>query len=177
MQQLQKHTFSLFSIRGVIRKKYPPKHTKAVHALEINSNILNEYLVNQFNLPRGRKKNLSVPNSFKQDKNILRWYLVGLYDADGTLPKNGTTCKQLFIDITLKDKELVQDIKNILKETFSIETLKLYKRVAKSPHSDYISETWELRIRRRSEILKFLKEVGFFHPHKHRRMTLILKDQ
>jgi len=52
-----------------------------------------------------------------------------------------------------------------------IETLKPYLRTAKSPSSSYISYTWELRIRRKKEILKFLNEVGFSHPDKSSRMS------
>ena len=114
-----------------------------------------------------------IPKLLKLDKKILRYYLSGIYDADGTLPINPERCKQFFIDITLKDKQIIDEIKNCL-DMFGIKTLKPYCRMAKSPSSDFISKTWELRIRKKSEIINFLTRIGFVHPHKFKRQKKLL---
>jgi hypothetical protein len=98
---------------------------------------------------------------------------IKLCDADGTLPKDPYTCKQLFIDITFKDKLFIEQVRAEL-QCFQVNTLKPYCRVSKSPNSDYISNTWELRIRKRDDMIRFLKEIGFSHPDKAKRVTKVL---
>ena len=65
----------------------------------------------------------------------------------------------------MEKKEFINQIKEALK-LFGIKTLKPYCRIAKSPHSNYISKTWELRMRKMEDITKFLKLIGFSHPNK-----------
>jgi intein-encoded DNA endonuclease-like protein len=67
----------------------------------------------------------------------------------------------------------IKSIRNAL-EKFDIETHAPFERKAKSPHSENISSTWELRIRRKGQIKKFLKEIGFAHPVKLKRMRSLI---
>jgi hypothetical protein len=145
--------------------------TKPAHRLTIGSRVVNHYLHTFFGIPVGHKDNLRIPPCLRRKRELLRWYLVGLFDADGTLPKNPNG--RLFIDITFKDLRFIEEIRDAL-ATFGIQTLKPYCRVAKSPSSSKISRTWELRIRRRDMIKKHLKMVGFAHPDKRRRSQAIL---
>lgn len=109
-----------------------------------------------------------------KNKDIFKWYLIGLFDADGSLPKEPTKVKQLFIDVTFKDKGFINQLKGML-NSFKIRTLKPYCRVAKSPNSNFISKTWELRIRKKDDMVKFLKRIGFSHPSKRARAEEMLK--
>ncbi|MCX6803450.1 MAG: LAGLIDADG family homing endonuclease, partial [Candidatus Diapherotrites archaeon] len=118
---------------------------------------MNSFLNSVFEVNRGTKRNLRIPKLIRGNKDLLRHYIAGLYDADGTLPKHPREAKQLFLDITLKDKEFIEEIQLVLTE-FGIKTLKLYERFSKSPQNDSVSSTWEIRIRRQADILKFLNE-------------------
>jgi len=100
--------------------------------------------------------------------------LAGLYDADGTIPKTPKKAKQLFIDTTLKDKGFIEEIKAALQK-FDIETLKIYKRCSTSLSKNNPSITWELRLRRKGFILKFLQEISFYHPDKAKRAKVVRK--
>ena len=166
--------FELFGTHGRIETKKYPLSKKSLYRLEIGSYVLNSYLNRIFGINRGIKKDLKIPPIFYKNKEILKWYLTGLYDADGTLPKEPAKAKQLFIDVTFKDREFINQVKEAL-NLFGIKTLKPYCRIAKSPHSNYISKTWELRIRKRADIIKFLKLIGFSHPDKHNRVKKTLK--
>lgn len=165
----------LFGKKGSIRTKFSPQSKKGCPALEIRQYVVNSYLYAVFNIPRGYKNKLRVPKDFYQEKKIMKWYLRGLFDADGTLPKNPEKVKQFFIDLTLKDKAFISEIKKILKNIFGIYSLKLYPRKSKSPSSGKQCITWEIRIRRKDQIKKFLKEVGFYHYHKKDREIRLLK--
>ncbi|MDD9954141.1 MAG: hypothetical protein OXR66_07445 [Candidatus Woesearchaeota archaeon] len=170
MNELSKE---LFLIGGKICEKRSALSKKPCYRLDIGSKVLNAYLHIVFSINRGVKKDLQIPPVMKRNKVILKWYLAGLYDADGTLPKNPKTCKQAFVDITMKDRAFIEDINKQLAR-FHIKTLPIYCRKAKYPGSDKISTTWEIRIRRREMIQKFLRRVGFAHPNKRVRMQALL---
>ena len=174
INRINQLSLELFGVKGRIEEKRTPLSKKAMYRLEIGSSVINSYLHNIFMVNRGIKTNLRIPKEFSGDKEILKWYIIGLFDADGTLPKNPNTAKQLFIDITFKDKCFIEQIKEAL-EVFGIVTLNPYCRIAKSPNSDYISRTWELRIRKKQDIISFLKKVGFSHPDKRLRAEKLLK--
>ena len=171
---LNDFTYDLFNVTGNVREIYPKLGKKAVYTLEIGSVDIHRFIRSVFKVPVGVKQNLRIPPVMLQNKEILRWYLRGLFDSDGTLPKDASTVKIPFVDITLKDKTFIEQIQSALR-LFDIQTLKPYKRVAKSPHSDTISETWELRIRRKDQMLRFINEIGFFLAAKARRTELLLK--
>ncbi len=101
----------------------------------------------------------------RQDKDLCRYYLAGLFDADGTLAKNPEKAKMLFIDLTMKDKQFIESINGLIHE-FGVSTLKIYERNSTSAICAGVSRTYEIRIRRKLGILKFLQEIGFRHPNK-----------
>ena len=155
----------LFGVSGHIREKRSPIAIKGSLNLEIKSVVLNSFFNRVLGINRGIKKNMKIPKLIKENKALLRVYIAGLYDADGTLPKEPEQAVQLFIDITMKDREFIKEIKEALLN-FGIETHKIYERIAKSPNSDFISKTHEIRIRRKAMLLKFLQEISFYHPNK-----------
>ena len=167
-------TYDLFNISGNIRERFPSLSKKAVYTLEIGSVDIHKFLQKVFSIPVGVKRNLSIPHQMYKNDELMVWYLRGLFDADGTLPKDASSVKQPFLDITLKDREFIEEIQKVLK-SFGIITLKPYKRVAKSPHSDFISETWELRIRKRADMINFINKIGFFSENKANRIVPLLK--
>ncbi len=168
MERMNILTYELFDIKGLIQEVHTFYSKKASYRLWIGSKILNAYLHSLFGLNQGVKKNLHIPKAFISHKKLLSWFLKGVFDADGTLPKNPLKVKQLFIDLTMKDKCFIEEVKTVL-IGYGVPTLKLFCRKKKSPDSDFISHTWEIRIRKRADILMFLKEVGFSHPDKRRR--------
>ncbi len=124
---------------------------------------------------RGKKNTLKIPSFIYLNKIILKWYLVGLFDADGTLPRNPQKTKQHFIDLCMKNKDFIFEIKRILKIYFDIDTLKIYVRKSKSPTSNKDCIAWEIRIRKKRDLQKFLKEIGFNHFDKKRRSRELLQ--
>jgi hypothetical protein len=169
--------FKIFNKKGKIRKVKSPIGKKGSYHLEIRQNVINSFLHRVFKIPRGFKDHLEISSEIFKNKNFLKFYLMGIYDADGTLPKNPEKVKQNFIDVGVKSKKLMCQIKLALKK-FEISTLKLYARKTKSIAGKKFkkpSTIWELRIRRKSEIIRFLKDIGFNHPIKKKRMKKLQK--
>jgi len=176
LQYMNRLNEQLFGNLGYLRIKKSRISKNGSPCLEIRQYAVNSYLHHVFSIPRGIKNNLAVPNKIYEHKEIMRWYLRGLFDADGTLPRDPKKVKQPFIDLDLKDKSFLEEIKKILYLYFGVVTLDLYPKTSKSPNSDRICLTWELRIRKKQDILKFLEEISFHHFDKNRRVGELLKS-
>lgn len=163
----------IFGLRGSLYYHHNDLSIKGSYTLEVGSKVLNSFFHHAFGIIRGSKDELSIPVPILGNDLVLRHYVAGLYDADGTLPKDPSTCKQYFVDITLRNKGLILQLRKHLSQ-FGISTLKPYCRVATSPNSDTISHTWELRIRRKAQIVRFLKHIPLAHPDKKRRKDELL---
>jgi intein/homing endonuclease len=116
----------LFGFTGRIYPKLSKNALKPCYTVEIKSLVLNSFFHNVFGLNRGKKINLRIPEKIGKNDELTKWYLAGLFDADGTLPKDPENSKQLFIDITMKDRPFIEQINQKLNH-FGIETLKIYE--------------------------------------------------
>jgi hypothetical protein len=173
IEKMKLITADLFGIESKIYELFSRLATKPCYHLVVNSFIATSFISVVFKINKGIKIDLRIPQIMFENKEILKYYISGLYDADGTLPKHPDKVVQFFLDITMKDKVFMQEIKVVLKE-FGIETLQLYERIAKSPSGTKMFSSWEIRIRRRSEMLKFLQIIGFHHPDKLRRQNELI---
>jgi hypothetical protein len=174
IEKINSLCLELFNTSGKVFAKRTKLSLKPFYRLELGSVVLNSYLHKVFKIKRGIKTKLNIPELFFINKEILRWYIVGLFDADGTLPKNPEKVKQLFVDVTFKDRDFVEQLKKAL-DSFGVRTLPIYCRIAKFRGTNTISKTYELRIRKREDIIIFLNRIGFFHPDKRIREEKILK--
>jgi intein/homing endonuclease len=172
-KRINKLTKKLFGINGHIYHQKSRISKFGCYQLVVNSNVLSSLFHDFFGIIKGIKTELRVPKIMYSNKELLKWYISGLYDADGTLPKKPDLHKTFFIDITMKDKRFMIEIKNML-GSFGVPTLKLYERIARFPTGSGISSTWEVRIRKRSDVLKFLQTIGFHHPDKSKRQEKLI---
>ena len=168
MEKMNDLTKKLFNIKGNIVEVVSKIATKPCYNLVVNSFIVNSFIHSYFGIIRGEKKELRIPKIMFSNKQILASYISGLYDSDGTIPKTPQKAKQLFLDITMKDEFFMNEIKTAL-ELFGIHSLKIYERRSHSGVGSWDSPSWEIRIRKHSEILNYLKQIGFHHPDKLRR--------
>jgi len=169
--------YRLFRKKGKIRKVKSPIGKKGSYTLEIRQYVINSFFHVVLRMIRGYKNHLEIPKLIIKNKPLLKNYLIGLYDADGTLPKNPETVKQNFIDVAVKSQHLMKQVKKAV-ESFGVLTLKLYPRKSRKCFCQSIKKEsiiWELRIRRKKAIIRFLKEIGFNHPEKSKRALHLLK--
>ncbi len=167
-------TEKIFGTKAKIEEKRSKKSTKQSYRVPVRRKVINSFINKVFGINLGKKSNLRIPKIMKKNRKILKWYLRGLFDADGTLPKSPHKCAQFFVDVSFKDKGFIEEIKENLQE-FGIETLKPYGRKSHSPSTGKKTLTWELRIRKHSTIKRFLEEIGFIHPNKSKRQEELLK--
>jgi intein/homing endonuclease len=173
IEQMNVLTKNIFNAEGHIYAVVSKIATKPCYNLVINSFVINSFIHEFFGIIRGKKIQLRIPKIMYSNKQILASYISGLYDADGTIPKQPQKAKQLFVDVTMKDKIFMEEIKEVL-NSFGISSLKLYERRSHSGVGSWDSPSWEIRIRRHGEILNFLREIGFHHPDKSRRAKEVI---
>jgi len=93
----------IFGTKGRIRSVRAVLSKKPCYILEIGNLVINSYLSDIIGIKKGVKKHLTVPDIVLANREITKYYIIGLYDADGTLPKDSKRCKQFFIDLTMQD--------------------------------------------------------------------------
>jgi len=62
------------------------------------------------------KINKLTPKNKKEQK----FYIIGFWDADGGCPKNPVANKKNYIKFTQKDKQSLEELKNMLEKNFKI---------------------------------------------------------
>ncbi len=145
------------------------------YRLQIRRITINSFFSDVIGIKKGKRYHNKIPFVIKEYKELLRWYLCGLFDAEGSMPLNPKSRRNLYIDIAMKDINLISEIKDLLEGVFNIKPYGPYKRIAKSPMAKSVTFESELKIRKYSEIRKFLNTIGTIHPDKVRRMKLILR--
>ncbi|MFH1916967.1 MAG: LAGLIDADG family homing endonuclease [Nanoarchaeota archaeon] len=100
---------NLFSCRIHIKTHEKNNNIRCI----INSIRLAQYLVNNFQLPQGRKKGkLHIPKSLRKNKDFLIAYIRGLFDTDGSVYFRRN---QPVVSIISRDPVFLNEIKSALK--------------------------------------------------------------
>lgn len=169
LEVINRLTKSLFNVKGRVYIKKSKALVLDIHRISIHS-----FLSDVLGLKKGKRDSNKIPDVIKKKKILLRWYLCGLFDAEGAMPLHPKKRRDLYIDIAMKDIELINSVKIILEEVFNIKAYGPYKKIAKNRKIKKVTVESELKIRKLSEIKKFLIEIGTIHPDKVRRKGLIL---
>ncbi len=166
IEVINKLTKILFGISGKVYRKEPP-------TLDVGSVTINSFLSDVIHIKRGKRGHNEILPQIRDNPLLLKWYLCGLFDAEGAMPLNPKRKKDLYIDIAMTDIELISTVKELL-ETFDIFSYGPYKRTSRNKHTENLTIESELRIRKLSEIEKFLKIIDTLHPDKIRRKKIML---
>jgi len=164
----------VFNVDGYIYVRKNNLFNSETPTLDIRRVTINSFLSDVIGIKRGKRDFNKIPDILKQNTVLLKWYICGLFDAEGAMPLNPKSRKEIYIDIAMKDKKLIDSIKIILETNFGIGAYGPYKRIAKNNKIKKNTVEAELRIRKLSEIKKFLTIIGTIHPDKLRRKELML---
>ena len=111
---LHNHTTNIFLKQFGHKLKKRQIKDSAI-SLSIHSKIICYFFHENFQLPFGKKENLSIPKKFKKDKKLLFGFLRGLYWTDGCkFIKKDRHYRYPIIKITNKSKKFIEQIQEIL---------------------------------------------------------------
>ena len=173
LEQLQLINALTKSIFGRSGRFYKRKNENT-NCLYIGSVFVNSFLSQVFRIKRGKRKFNQIPPKILLNQELLRWYICGLFDAESAMPKQPLTKKSTYIDIAMKDTKLIKKLKKLLMQRFGVFAYGPYSRKVKVYKTLKINPELELRIRKHSEIKKFLSNIGTIHPDKIKRKESIL---
>lgn len=136
-----------------------------VYGVRIRSKTLYLFFKKVFDFP-DKQKDWATPNIIKEaSKEIIRNYIQGFWDAEGSCPhvenKKQIVRKNLYLGFSQKNKESLDFIKSYLEQNGVI-TRKIYWNQSK----------WVLKIRTQS-IPSFSTLIGSQHPVKSKRLSLV----
>jgi len=129
----------LFDLKA---RKYTQEDNNKVKCF-VYSKQLVRFLYQEFNVPTGKKKGyLQIPTKLKQNKNLLKAYIRGLFDTDGTFHRHHK--KDCMLGIISTDKKFIKELKVALESLNFITSLK----------------NKNLYIYRKEHIDRFFKEIN-----------------
>jgi intein/homing endonuclease len=144
----------------VKKRKSDKRNTNGI-TVHFNSRNLKWLLSNKFGFNGGKfKKNLNVPlQIFKSPKNVIREFIKGLFDADGTVYATGCS-------FTTKNKQLAEEIQFLLLGFNIISYIRSY-------HNKVYNRTYYTLILNRQASDIFYNKIGFNCEQKNNKLRIL----
>jgi DNA-binding transcriptional regulator WhiA len=142
------------------------KNGHGCYKVEIRSTIIHAFFNTIMEIESGRKNAIKIPEKIKSDQNLVRSFIAGFFDAEGSvhLQKNMRTCQLSF---SQKQRGILNEVKCEL-EKDSIETV-IY---AGSPSTRTI---W-LLYGNKGSLRPFAEKIPFLHPKKRKKLMTALEN-
>ena len=153
--------FVLPLIKKIYGKNPKPRlWSQGTYGFRIRSKKIINFKNKVLDLPLGKKKDIFIPEEIKKDKKLMKCFLRGLFDTDGSL-SFWKTNNQLYPRIYFSNisKKLVEQVREfLLKEGFRLTCWK----------TEYKDKNWntiyQLSINGKEMLVKWIKEIGFSNP-------------
>jgi DNA-binding transcriptional regulator WhiA len=101
--------YQLFGVNVKIKEQ---DHNNTIKSV-VNSKMLSQFLTSKFKIPKGKKKgNLHIPKQLLQRKKLLRAYIRGLFDTDGSFYLRRKT--SMVVSIASRDLQYLDEVKQAL---------------------------------------------------------------
>ncbi|MFQ5721801.1 MAG: LAGLIDADG family homing endonuclease [Candidatus Aminicenantales bacterium] len=128
----------------------------------VRSEVIHSFFHKIMEIESGRKENIKIPKKIKSDRKLIRAFIAGFFDAEGTvaLKKNKITCQ---ICLYQKQKSILDEIKSEL-EKDGIEM------------KFYYSNTNHRLYGNRKSLKPFYKKIKIFHPKKKKKLDTAIKN-
>lgn len=150
-----------------------PLKGKSAHRLVVCNMAIHSFL--SLFCPIGKKINkLKIPAVIKKNRIFLKWYLSGLFDTDGSLPKN-SKLTNLYFNFTQASKEFMLEVSEVLN---FLEISHPKPTIMRSSHPDDRNKEiieWRIQIRSKKWLNHLLTQIEFLHPNKRIRVERILQ--
>ena len=139
----------------------------SVYGFQIYSKGLFQFLKENFNLPTGSKKNITIPEVVSKDNNLLAACLRGVIDTDFFFSYNS---KGPELSAWFGSKSLVKSLE-VSFLSLGFEPLVYYDIDAYHKKAKKFYRRHKITIRKKRDIEKWIKEIGTHHPKFRQRYT------
>jgi intein/homing endonuclease len=112
----------------------------------------------------GTKKNIIIPTKLKKSKKLVRSFIAGFFDAEGSvnLQKNNLTCQ---ISLAQKQKRILEEIQKELEKD------RIPTKLRKAGENIYTLYG------NKASLSPFLQKIPFVHPKKRKKLETAVKNQ
>ena len=138
-----------------------------------NCKVLHWFLNKKLWLPIGRRDSIKIPGWILKNKDFLNNFLSGFFDAEGDVGRTinrvarGRRYHKIRIQLTQKDRSILYEIKNILKNSYMISSC-IYKK--------HKQDAYTLKIDARNAINIFKEKIDFRNPKKKEKFNRLIKQ-
>jgi|GEM_PF-2386237 len=162
-KQMELLETALKIIKNIFDYKAKISNGHGCHKVEIRSMIIHSFFNKIMNIENGRKENIKIPMKIKANRNLVRAFIAGFFDAEGNvnLKRNNITCQ---ISFCQKQKRILEEIKNEL-EREGIE-MNLYK-----------NQKYYVLYGNKNSLKTFSEKIPFVHPIKREKLETALRNQ
>ena len=123
--------------------------------------------ISHLGISEGRKSSIKIPKIIKKNQDLLRWYLRGVFDGEGSVVvSRKRTEKKIYeyprILIKISDKTWINELFNALK------LLQIVCRKFEYPER----KRYEIHINGYSQVKRFGRIIGSCHPSKRKKLSV-----
>lgn len=135
--------------------------------------VLHWFLNKKLGLPIGRRESIKIPSWIFNNKELLSNFLSGFFDAEGDVGRivnrvvNGREYHKIRIQLTQKDRDILYEIRNILKNSYMINSC-IYKK--------HKQDAYTLKIDARNAINNFKEKINFRNVKKKEKLNGLIKQ-
>jgi len=162
--------FILPLIKRIYGKTPKPRYwSKGTYGFRICSIDIVKFKNSVLGLPLGKKKDISIPPVFKNDRKLVTSFLRGLFETDGSVTLWKTNNK-LYPRIYFSSisKKLVEEVKQILTEYgFRVTYWET------QPRNVNWSRIYKLSINGEAMLIKWAEEIGFNNPKNIKKLGIL----
>jgi len=135
--------------------------------------VLHWFLNTKLGIPMGKRKNMRIPLWIYKDKSFLSNFLSGFFDAEGDVSKTTNDVRKgkryyiMRIQLTQRERYILEEIKFVLKSYFSIKS---------SINQKWNQEAYILRLCSNKQTKKFMDTISFRNPKKKEKLRALLSS-
>lgn len=142
--------------------------------MTINSKETCLYLINELKIPFGKEKSLNakIPMQIKNDWSLLKCFIRGMIDTDGTVfvSKKPRIDKYPSIEFTTINKEMAEQLRKILEDKgFKVSKVWAFEQTMSC------NLCYRFGLYGQNNLKKWVDEIGFSNPYKLERALSYLK--
>lgn len=162
-----------YQLMPLIRTIFPAKPHITIRErglrLRYNSKDMYEKIVNEFNLPAGKKSsNIKIPVMFLKNKKIIKSVIRGIFDTDGSIIWDRRKIYKNFyprLSVTTISKKLAHQLKDLL------EDLEFNVYLFKDKEKSNRGVAYHIDLYGFKQLNRWIKEIGFSNPKHIKRLS------
>ncbi|WP_456422287.1 ATPase, T2SS/T4P/T4SS family [Thermococcus sp.] len=141
------------------------KRNNGYTVLTYGSKIFAEFLHRAFGIPKGRKEKIDMPDLVLSNDDLLRYFIAGLFDADGYVDEKGPA-----VILTTKSENLARKV------WYALQRLGIVSTVSRVKNRGYKEGViFRVTVRGVDDLIRFNRSVPLMHSRKKAKLEELIR--